>query len=65
MKLVLLLNIAHSGIFRLEGRDLDRPPGSTGAIIDGGGFMTERMLIIDDDTMVLEACRRVFVPEGY
>lgn len=27
--------------------------------------MTERMLIIDDDTMVLEACRRVFVPEGY
>ena len=27
--------------------------------------MTERMLVIDDDPVVLESCRRVFAPEGY
>ncbi|RJQ84261.1 MAG: response regulator [Desulfobacteraceae bacterium] len=27
--------------------------------------MTESMLIIDDDVMVLDSCRKVFAPEGY
>ena len=37
----------------------------TKKLVEGGNTMAEKMLIIDDDEIVLKSCRRIFETEGF